>query len=223
MDKVTPFDVGLLKHPFNRECNRVSTWARLAVDIFHDSRDYEDGHQRHLFVTALRPVWETIQMRTRSSDFIMPESDDETPNSLAELQLCMVHALWWSLAHSAPNCGAYTSSAWIEGILRCYETANEISMRENVVVIGVPFTAYPSLRPTFLLVLRLLSTCLERGLLTERTAGDDFAHLFTLLGNPELPALSVVPESMKQGTATVQQAMAGENVSALEIRYLTKP
>ena len=39
------------------------------------------------------------------------------------------------------------------------------------------------------MILRLLQTCLERGLLTGETTREDFTHLLKLLNRPKLPEL----------------------------------
>ena len=173
------------------------------MDIYRGSKDYEDGHHRHLFVTALRPLWETIRIRIEGGEPVIDTKNGETVAALVELQLCMVRALRWSLLHAQPDGGAYTALKWIKGLLRCYNAAKEISDTENTgEAITIPFTADSSLRPTFLLILRLLDTCLYRGLLTDQKAAGDVARLLALLGDPELPALPADLEAGGPGIGT---------------------
>ena len=183
------------------------------MDIYRGSTDYEDGHHRHLFVTALRPLWETIRIRIAGGELVIDTKHGETVAPLVELQLCMVRALRWSLLHAQPDGGAYTALEWIEGLLRCYEAVKKNPNTENTgEAITIPFTADSSLRPTFLLILRLLDTCLQRGLLTDQKAAGNFTRLLALLGDPELPALPADLEAGGPGIGT--EGATDEIVSA---------
>ena len=108
----------------------------------------------------------------------------------------MVDALRWSLEHSVPDCGAYVALPWVKYIVRYFEAAEDEWDYRHVTVI--PLTDDAGLKPTFLVILRLLMACLNRGLLTGETTIEDMKRLIDLLDHPTLPALpeNVMPEAM---------------------------
>ena len=130
-------------------------------------------------------VFEVLRLRIASGSAVLEDSVDETISPMAELLACMSDALRWSLVRSQKDCGANTALPWIQDIMHCYEVAQ--SYRQMLEVI--PLTGDQTIRPTFLLILRLLETALSRGLLTSETSAADFDQLLTLLGHPELPPL----------------------------------
>ena len=91
----------------------------------------------------------------------------------------------------------------------CYEAARDQSLRPaqpfEVNVYrdtnprqAIPLTGDETIRPTFLLILRLFDTCLHRKVLTGRTAASDFDRLLAILHHPELPPLpaDLTPEAL---------------------------
>ena len=101
----------------------LSTWATLSVNIYHNANDYEDANGRHLFVTFVSRVFETMRVRINAGVFVMNHSVEIMP--MAELLSRMVDALRWSLVHSQPNCGAYVSLPWVKDIAQCYQAAHD--------------------------------------------------------------------------------------------------
>ena len=73
-------------------------------------------------------------------------------------------------------------------MLRCYKAARTARNRSTDQPLSIPLAENSTIRPIFLLVLRLLGTSLHRGLLTA-TAPAAFQRLLALLGNPALPPL----------------------------------
>ena len=180
------------RSPWKQECNIVSTWAKLAVDVYAHGHDCADGNQNglHLFATSVSRTFE--MMRRRIAVNLPPFDQDVEPSGsviVLELLVRMADVLRWSLAHSRPDCGAFTSLPWIGDILDCYTAAAEQAHFRNDPLGAVPFMGDQTLRPTFLLVLRLLHTSLKRGLPTGETASAEFDQLATLLGHPWLPEL----------------------------------
>ena len=168
-----------------RECNRISTWATLAVDIYLSSSDYEDQHARHLFVTSISRVFGTMRLRIAAGRRVLEA--DETVDAPRRLLECMVDSLRWSIRNLRHNCGAYTPPSWVKDIAQCYTTAQESQnggydnpLRE------IPLTGNETIRPLFFLVLDLLQTCLDRNLLSGTNAVEDFQSLRELVGAPEL-------------------------------------
>ena len=126
----------------------------------------------------------------------MLEVLDETVEPIVELLSCMVDALRWSLVHSNPDCGAYASLPWIKDIVGCFEAAQArliksmgTSSTYTNPLKALPLTDDETIRPTFLLVLRLLEACVHSKLLTDDSSVVQLEQLFTILGNPELPPL----------------------------------
>ena len=181
-----------------QECNLVSTWANLAVDVYRHSNYYENGNTRHLFVTLVSRVFETMRLRIKDGNAVFESAVNETIAPTAELFSCMADTLRWSLVRSAPNCGAYGQLPWIRDVVHCYEAAQDRYTRlpgwGEMNVYANPFQAIPltgdkSIRPIFLLILRLLEACLQHRLLTGETTASDFGHLLAILGHPKLPPL----------------------------------
>ena len=151
---------------------------------------------RHLFVTSVRRVFETIRLRIAEPYTpILEPFANETVAPLVVLLSNMADALKWSLVNFEADGGAHrdTPLPWISDILRCYEAAQK-SQEEayDDPLRAIPLTGDEAVRPVFFHVLRLLQACLERGLITPtNTPADDFAldGLLVILGNPELPPL----------------------------------
>lgn len=172
-----------MKHQWSRdrECNLVSSWATLSADIYHNTNHYEDTNGRHLFIASVSRVFETMRLRVVSGRPAM--NANERIAAMAELLSCMVDALRWSLVHSLPNCGAYTSLSWVKDIVQCYQASSPYQLSV------IPLTKDITLRPTFLLILRLFEACLEQDLLTDKTTASNLKHLLELLEHPKLPDL----------------------------------
>ena len=181
----TLFDLKTPIYSSERECNLISTWATLALNTYRNTNNCENANGRHLFVTSVSRVFETMRLRIINWYPVLNRGETITP--LAELLLHMADALRWSLVRSQPNCGAYISLPWVKDILQCYQAAREQGYTDPLG--EIPMTENPTLRPTFLFILRLLQTCLKRGLLTGQTTRKDFMQLLELLNRPKLPGL----------------------------------
>ena len=181
-----------------QEGNVVSTWANLALDVYHRNDHYENGNARHLFVTLVSRVFETMHLRIEFGCTVIDRDVNETIAPTTELLSCMANALRWSLMHFRPGCGAYMALSWAEDILKCYQAAQTATHYATGSPIVVPLTGNETIRPTFLLILRLLEACLHRKLLTGETTAADFEQLLAILGHPELPPLpaDLTPEAL---------------------------
>ena len=150
--------------------------------------DYARANSRHLFVTSVSRVFETMRLRIAAD-----EPSLEAPETIApivDLLASMADALKWSLVHSEADCGAYIPLPWITGILQCYHAAQNPRLWEyRQPLANIPLTGDERARPIFLFILRLVGTCLDRGLITDQTAASDFEQLLMLLEDPELPPL----------------------------------
>ena len=196
----------------SRRCNQVSTWATLALDL---CRCIGVGHnkdnRRHLFVISVTRVFEGMQLRIADDRPVIDRETNETIAPTAELLSCIVDALRWSLIYHRADCGAYTPLTWVTDVLQCYRTAKRSWRDEDDVVSAVPLTGDSTVHQTFLLILRLLETCLQRSLLTSETAAGDLRRLLTLLGRPELPPL---PADLSMMALAARRAtQRGERVS----------
>lgn len=170
-----------------RECNTISTWAKLSVDIYSNTNNYKDTNSRHTFVTSVSRVFETMRLRIKYGADIINFDTDETIALMAELLSCMADALRWSLVHSVPDCGAYTALPWVKDIAQCYQAARHSGWRQYAdPPAAIPLTGNPALQPTFLLMLRLLRACIDRNLITHATAASDDE---TTSGNSDIPPL----------------------------------
>ena len=175
--------------PIPLDCNCVSTWANLAVAVYHRATNHEDAH---LFVTLVSRVFEIMRLRI---DVAMPVLDDrvgETIAPMTELLYCVVRALRQSLAHSQLDCGAYIALPWIKDLIRCYEAPENSPWwqhRNWEPLRLILLTSDEAIRPIFLLILRLLETALDCGLLSGDNPSADFDQLLTMLKYPELPPL----------------------------------
>lgn len=218
VDKGSLYDVQWNRYFWNRECNLVSTWVTLAVNIHRNADDCKDDNERHLFVTSVSRVFETMRLRIGYSSRVAPMNDSETVAPMTELLSCMVDILRWSLVHTLPNCGAYISLPWVKDIMQCYQAAQESTQYANPLA-EIPFTGDPILRPTFLLVVRLLQTCLARDLLTGETILEDVEQLLELLGHPELPELpaDLTVEALGVSPPVVSPQVAPRILNALKV------
>ena len=163
----------------------VSSWATLAISVYDNTDHFEDANGRHLFVVSISRVFETMRLRVRAFEPVITAIETIAP--MQELLLHMVDALKWSLQHSFPDCGAYIALPWVRDIVNCYEAAYYEGSNDHTT--AIPLTGDAGLRPTFLLILRLLLTCLDRGLLTGVTTIEDLKRLLDFLDHPALPAL----------------------------------
>lgn len=160
----------------------------VAVKVYRSSNKY----RRHLFVTFVSRVYATLRQDLLAADKSAYGRDFSSGavqklirgGSLEETHLCMVDTLRWSIIHGLKDCGAFIPLPWINDIAKCHEVGRELPEWRDV-----PLTGIEGLQPPFLLFLRLLETCLQRGLLTGETAAADFQRLLTLLDHPELPEL----------------------------------
>ena len=182
-------------HTWSGPVELISTWATLAVDIYRNTNHYEDANGRHLFATSITRVFETMRLRINLG--LAVTHADETTMPLTSLLSHMADALRWSLVHSQSNCGAYVSLPWVEDIARCYQAAHDSGHDEyKDSLAAIPLTGDPTLRPTFLLILRLLQTCFKRGLLTGSTTRKDLKQLTKLLALR--PTLSDLPAQFQE-------------------------
>ena len=198
-----------------RECNLVSTWATLAVDIYRHSNGYTDANSRHLFVASVSRVFETMRLRiARGSISVLQEQVNETITPLANLLSHMVDALRWSLVNYERDCGAYISLPWVKDILQCYEAARDsVNWYYEEPLEAIPLTGDETVRPTLLLNLRLLEACLDCGLLSGETSEKDFNKLLLILEEPTLPkvpldVLAAVVVLEAENTQAVEQRAA---------------
>ena len=179
------------QNSWHRECNLVSTWAALAVNTYRSTDDYREANSRHLFVTSVSRVFEMMRLRIAVGPLnVLEEYVNESITQLADVLSRMVDALRWSLVNSKRDCGAYMPLPWVKDILQCYEAAQKAGWpRCEHPLQDIPLTGDDTMRPTFLLTLRLLDACLECGLLTGETSEDDFDKLLLILEEPTLPGL----------------------------------
>ena len=177
--------------PENRLTNFVHDWAGLAIQLYHRRTSHPPAYRRHLFITSVDTVFHVMRARVACGHSVLPLAKDEL--SLVALLACMVHILRWSLIHRKYSCGSYTPFQWIRSISACYEAAKDSNRNPWTTV---PLTGKNTVWPIFRLVLTLLKTCLDQGLLGERRPwgidtinSDDFDGLMDLFGRPELPRL----------------------------------
>ena len=168
----------------------MTTWATLAVEIYHSSNDYEDRHQRYLFVRFASRALRTMQLRIAEGWPVLEDVGDSIV-PIVSLLLCMTGALRWSLTHSWDDCGAYGSLPWIEDILDCYKVAQARSSnrRYRHPLRAILLTGSKAVRPAFLLLLRTMETCVNLGLISGPTSTTNFDELLDILGRPMLPEL----------------------------------
>lgn len=169
--------------------DNVFNWGILAVKVYRSNNKY----RRHLFVTFVSHVYATLRQDLllegeTASDHDFYGARVVFPlirgGLLEETHLCMVDALRWSIIHAQKDCGTFIPLPWINDIAKCHEVRRESPRWRDY-----PLTGIYGLQPPFLLFLRLLETCLQRGLLTGETAAADFERLLTLLDHPKLPGL----------------------------------
>ena len=80
---------------WRQESVLVSTWATLVVDIYRHSNDYKDANSRHLFVTSVSRVFETMRLRIANHDTVLESGVNEAIVPLASLLSHMVAVLRW--------------------------------------------------------------------------------------------------------------------------------
>ena len=163
-----------------------------------------------------------MRLRIDNNSTVFESRVGETSAPTIELLSCIADTLRWSLLHSRTDCGAYTALPWIQDLVHCYEAARNsrawrLQGRDPLKVI--PLTRDETIRPTFLLILRLFEACLHHRLLTGCTTATDFEQLLRLLRYPELPPLPadltlVALASRKSDEPlSVQQMLEGSEVS----------
>ena len=172
-------DAARLTRPYgSHDFNRVSTWAAFAVTVYNSSNNYNDTSLRHLFVASVSRVFETMRLRISDSTPVLEWHVHETTAPLADLLSRTVDALRWSLLNFNRDCGAYIPLPWVKDMIQCYEAARNLvdptklkdptnlmdsmDLSHTNSLLAIPLTGRETVRPTFLLVLRLLQTCLER-------------------------------------------------------------
>ena len=165
-----------------RECNRVATWAKLAVDVYRSRNTYEDRYWHYLFIRSASRVFETMRLRITVGWPVLEESVGNTIVPLVELLSCMVDTLEWSLKHSERECGAHSSLPWISDILQCFEVAQAMGHgRYREPLRAIPLTGDRAVRPTFIQLMRALEACVTDGLLASEEHSDDLDDLLDIL------------------------------------------
>ena len=201
----------------SQECLHVSTWATVAVDIYR-TQHLDTSSKGPLFITAVSRVFDAIRTRIDMKRPVFEDKVKETAAPTAELLACMADVLRQSLAHSRPNCGACVPLPWIKDVLTLYEVARVSHWAWYRDAGSNPLTATPltgdeTLQPTFLLILRLLGTCLERGLLTGDDTTTCYEKLLEILAHPELPELpsdlTIEPETIEERELTQDGLIGG--------------
>lgn len=170
-----------------RDSNLVSTWAGLAVQIYQSSKKSDRDDLRHMFVTVVTRVFDLIRARLAYGHPVIRRSESLAP--AVSLLSCMAGALQWSISQSRPDCGANVDLPWLKDLVQLYRTPRGGADTLEDTAAALPFTGDDALRTPFLLVLRLMGICISRGLVSGKTATEDFSALLKLLKYPDPPAL----------------------------------
>ena len=181
------------------ECHLISPWIALALNAYtacdHSPSldEEEDNGRRHLFVTSVSHVFETMRLRISSCMAVFDLGAEETGAPLATLLARMVDTLQWSLSQEKRDCGAYTALPWIADLVLCYEAARDAASYMEDPLGRVPMTGDPALRKEFVGIIDMLGQCVDRGMITGETVGEDWGRLCALLGctGPSDPSLTM--------------------------------